>query len=100
MKKMMILSVLLVVALLFLITKACDNVQDEIGGAFDKIDTIDAIVFSSPVIIDQDTLDVINTNWWNESVTLENGQVYDYNYIENKFLDKNVKRKIDSINSQ
>jgi len=71
-----------------------------VDDVFDKVDTIDELVFSSPIVIDQDTLDVINTNWWNESVTLENGKVYDYAYIANKFLDKDIKRKIDSINNR
>lgn len=78
----------------FFLKRAGDNTSD----LFDKIDQIDEILLNSQVIISEDTLDIINSNWINESVTLENGVIYDYKYIESKFLNENTKVKIDSIN--
>lgn len=52
----------------------------KIKPAFDKIKVVNDILINSEVLINNDTLEIINTDWINASVILENGVSYHYKY--------------------
>jgi hypothetical protein len=91
-----ILSVFILIGCLiyFLTYVIVDSTEDTLK----KMDTIDSILIGSKVVIKKDTLEIINTNWMNTSVILEDGREYNYKFIEDKFVDPTEKRRIDSLN--
>ena len=71
--------------------------NDKVFDLYDNMSVADSIIIKTQVIIDNDTMDIIKTDWWNSTVTLENNIEYNYNYIEDKMYPYSNKLKIDSI---
>ena len=76
------------------------TIVDGTENTLKKMDTIDSILIGSKVLIKKDTLEIINTNWMNTSVILEDGREYNYKFIEDKFIDPTEKGRIDSLNNK
>ena len=72
------------------------DIKSTTAEGFSRIEQIDNILLESQVILKDDTLDIINTNWLNASVILENNVTYSYKYIEPRLYPK---ENLDYINN-
>lgn len=95
----LITSIVVIIVCLLGVSNMLINSNKETEKLFEKIDKMDKVLLTSKVLIKTDTLEIIKTNWWDCSVTLENNIQYSYNYIESRLLG-NSKFKIDSINDE
>ena len=75
--------------------------NDKNKSPFDEINAVKKVLLESKVVLKKDTLDIINTNFFMQTMTLENGMSYDYKYLDNKFLHSEVVlKKLDSVSNQ
>ena len=84
-----------IIILTILLLASCQMTSS--NSTFDKIAKSDSIIINSKVIIKTDTLDIINTSWLNNEVTLENGVKYNWNYVENKIIPLENRYALDSL---
>tara|TARA_R110000803_G_scaffold144776_2_gene210606 strand:+ start:816 stop:1148 length:333 start_codon:yes stop_codon:yes gene_type:complete len=75
--------------------------NDKNKSPFDEINAVKKVLLESKVVLKKDTLDIINTNFFMQTMTLENGMFYDYEYLSNKFLHPKVTlKRLDSITNK
>ena len=84
----------------FLITNKPKSEQaiEQIIALEKKQEQISELLLSSQVVIKKDTFDIVNLDWDNKTVRLDNGKELHYLYAKSK-IDKQVIKKIDSINN-
>ena len=84
----------------FLITNEPKSEQaiEQIIALEKKQEQISELLLSSQVVIKKDTFDIVNLDWDNKTVILDNGKELHYLYAKSK-IDKQVIKKIDSINN-
>ena len=85
----------LIVIFSLIVLTSCFN-NDVVQNVFDRYDAIDSVLIGQSVVIQKDTLDIINRSSWDNTITLSNGVEYSYKYINLK-LDITLQNKIDSI---
>ena len=92
------LSIFLMIG--FLITNKLKSEQaiEQIIALEKKQEQISELLLSSQIVIKKDTFDIVNLDWNNTTVLLDNGRELHYLYAKSK-IDKQVIKKIDSINS-
>ncbi len=76
---------------------SCYNINKNKELLFDNIEKVDNILLQSQIVVNNDTLDIINTSWLDGTVTASNNITYDYKYIKHKFVNDTTLNLIEDI---
>ena len=92
------LFIFLMIGLLITSKLKSEQAIEQIIALEKKQEQISELLLSSQVVIKKDTFDIVNLDWDNKTVRLDNGKELHYLYAKSK-IDKQVIKKIDSINN-
>lgn len=93
-----VFSGIVIIGFIWALLTVVNIFTDEYDNLMMQQSNIETIIYDSQVVVDQDTLDVVDVSWSKKTVTLENGLQVSASYFDDNMIPESNKLKIDSIN--